>query len=305
MSRLRQIGQYAGNVVFGALLTVLSVVPFSARVSAMGVLTARAIGPALGYRRRLLDNLALVYPDMPDARRRAFARACLDNFGRTVMENFFAEDFSRHLDGSVLEGDGLAALADARARGRPVLIAVAHFGNHEVPRHLLSGLGDRVGGMFRPMSNGYFDRRYRRTLEAVGTDIFPQGRQGTAAFLKFLQSGGWGELYYDLHQPKGDILPFMGHPAATPISAARIALKVDAPLVPVFAIRQSDGHRFRCIVEAPVTPGDPLTMTLELNRRLEARIAETPTQWLWVHRRWKSKNRAGGYETVARMNRTD
>lgn len=301
MSRIRTIGQFTGNVLFGALLTILSAVPFSARVAVMGALTARVIGPALGYRRRIFDNLALVYPDMPVPERRAFARACLNNFGRTVMENFFAEDLSRHLEGCVLEGDGLATLSEARARGRPVLIAVAHFANHEVPRHLLSGLGDRVGGMFRPMSNGYFDRRYRKTLEAVGTDIFPQGRQGTAAFLKFLHSGGWGELYYDLHQPRGDILPFMGHPAATPVSAARIALKVDAPLVPVFAIREPDGRRFRCIVERKIPPGDPLTMTLELNRRLEARIAENPTQWLWVHRRWKSKNRKGGYEAIARM----
>ncbi|WP_159458494.1 lysophospholipid acyltransferase family protein [Roseisalinus antarcticus] len=279
-------------MAFRALLAGLSVLPFSPRVRAFGWLTVHVIAPLAGYRRRVRRNLSMVWPDMGGAERQALTSRTLDNFGRTVMENFCHADLGRHLQGTALEGDGLATLEKARRDKRPVLFVSAHFGNHEVPRHLLAAQGDRIGGIYRPFTNPHFDDHYRRTLASVGGTVFVQGREGTVGFARYLQGGGWGILFYDLHQPRGDVLDFMGLPARTATSAAKLALKYDAALVPWFGIRQPDGLRFRAIIEAPIPPDDPVTMTRVLHARLEARIADHPEQWMWVHRRWKSHEKA-------------
>jgi len=253
---------------------------------------AHAIGPLAGYRRRADANLGLVWPDMPAPARRRLATRSLANTGRAVMENFNHAAFRARLAGTPLEGPGLTTLAEAQAAGRPILFASAHFGNYEAPRTVLQLHGHRVAMHYRPMSNPDFDRIYRPTLDAVGGPMFPQGRDGTLGFARHLRMGGWGILFYDLHQPRGDLLPFLGVPARTAISAGTLALLSGAALVPIFGVRQPDGIRFRCFVEEPIPPSTPFQMTAALNARLEAQIARHPEQWWWLHRRWKSHQKA-------------
>jgi KDO2-lipid IV(A) lauroyltransferase len=86
---------------------------------------------------------------------------------------------------------------------------------------------------------------------------------------------------------RDEIIPFLGHPARTSLAAAQIARRLDALVIPYFAIRQADGLSFKVEIEAPITPADPRAMMVEMNARLEAQIARNPEQWFWVHRRWK------------------
>jgi Kdo2-lipid IVA lauroyltransferase/acyltransferase len=85
----------------------------------------------------------------------------------------------------------------------------------------------------------------------------------------------------------GADLTFFGHRALTALSAAELALKYDALLIPTYAVRQPDGLSFRVIVENPIPPGPPDQMTQGLNNSLEALIRQHPDQWFWIHRRWK------------------
>jgi KDO2-lipid IV(A) lauroyltransferase len=82
---------------------------------------------------------------------------------------------------------------------------------------------------------------------------------------------------------------FMGQPAPTLTSAADIALRTGALLVPFFGVRKPDGVGFDVIFEAPVAHSDPVEMMRDVTRRLEARIRDHPEQWFWIHRRWKPK----------------
>jgi KDO2-lipid IV(A) lauroyltransferase len=80
---------------------------------------------------------------------------------------------------------------------------------------------------------------------------------------------------------------FLGKPARTALSAADLALRYDAPMIPIYATRRSNGLDFDVVVEAPISRGTPLEMTEAVTRSLEARILATPGQWFWIHRRWK------------------
>lgn len=268
------------------LIGTLMRLPYETRIPMMGTALRRAIGPLTGYRKRAEENLALIYPDMGVSDRRKLAGACCDNFGRTIIENYSWQEFGRKLQDTKATGTGMEALSEAVQSQRPVIFVTAHFGNHEAPRQVLSAMGHTIGGLYRPMQNAYFNDHYAKTMTSWGGPVFEQGRRGTMGFVRHLRGGGLGTLLYDVSAP-GVRLPFLGRPARTSLSAAEIALKLDAIVIPYFGIRQSDGLSFQVEVEAPIQPASSQDMLLEMNARLEAQIARNPAQWFWVHRRWK------------------
>ncbi|MDX8349617.1 lysophospholipid acyltransferase family protein [Cognatiyoonia sp. IB215446] len=274
-----------------ALIGGLRRMPYEKRVPMMGRALRRAIGPLVGYRKRAEDNLAMIYPDMPAEERRRIAEGCCDNFGRTIMENYSWREFGSRLSDIVPTGSGLDPLANAAAEKRPVIFVTAHFGNHEAPRQVLTRMGNVIGGLYRPMQNAYFNDHYAKTMTSWGGPVFAQGRRGTMGFARHLKSGGMGTLLFDV-SANGIVLPFLGQPARTATSAADIALKLDALVIPYFGIRQPDGLSFKVVVEEPIPHGQPDVMMTAMTARLEARIADHPEQWFWVHRRWKVRQRS-------------
>lgn len=272
------------------LIAVALRLPYERRVALLGTTLRKVLGPLAGYRKRAEDNLALIYPQMPAAERRQIANDCCDNFGRTLIENYSWREFGHRLAQTLPTGAGLAPLAQAAADGRPVIFVTAHFGNHEAPRQVLTAMGHEIGGLYRPMQNAYFNTHYAKTMTSWGGPVFEQGRRGTMGFARHLKRGGMGTLLFDV-RANGAEIPFLGQPAHTATSAADIALKMDALIVPYFGIRQPDGFSFDVVVEAPITPATPYDMMLEITQRLEAHIAHHPAQWFWVHRRWKTRGR--------------
>jgi KDO2-lipid IV(A) lauroyltransferase len=79
----------------------------------------------------------------------------------------------------------------------------------------------------------------------------------------------------------------MGKPAFPATSAAEIALKFGAVMIPYFARRKANGLDFDIYIENPIQPSDPVTMMTEATQRLERHVRAAPEQWLWGHRRWK------------------
>ncbi|MEJ6402342.1 lysophospholipid acyltransferase family protein [Yoonia sp. 2307UL14-13] len=279
---------WLADKVLRGLISALLRLPHERRVPLMGAILRRGIGPLVGYRKRAEDNLAMIYPDMPQAKRRAIAAACCDNFGRTLIENYAWTEFGQRLKGTVPTGEGLTALSQAATDNRPVIFVTAHFGNHEAPRQVLTAMGHVIGGLYRPTQNPFFNAHYAKTMTSWGGPVFAQGRRGTMGFARHLKSGGMGTLLFDV-SAKGPAVPFLGHPAHTALSAAEIALKMDALMIPYFGIRQPDGLSFAVEVEAPVPPGSAEEMMINATQRLEAQIARHPSQWFWVHRRWKKR----------------
>lgn len=274
------------NWVLRALIGLALLVPYRLRVPLFGRLVSRVIAPAAGYLNRAERQLAHVWPEMDRAERRRIARACCDNFGRTMIENYSRRGFRARIGDTPISGDGLAALEQARAEGRPVLFVTGHFGNFEAPRQALSNRGHVIGGLYRPTSNPYFNAHYARTMESMSGQVFAQGRKGTAGFVRMLRDGGLGTLLFDVRATAFPEIDFLGQPAPTSTSAAEIALKLDAVMIPYFGTRSGNGLDFEITLEAPIAHSDARAMTQEATRRLEARIRAHPEQWFWVHRRW-------------------
>ena len=283
----RRAGHYLTNAFIVGLIRLALVLPYKARIAFVGWVVQHVIGPVAGYRARALDNLAMIWPQMPQERRAEIASKCLNNVGRSFIENYSARDFPKRMAKNTPTGAGVAALEKAAEQGNPVILVTGHYGNYEAMRACLVARGYDIGGLYRNMKNPYFNAHYVQTMEAFGGPVFPQGRRGTAGFVRHLKDGGQLVLLFDQHVFGAPALDFLGQPANTALSAAELALRYDALLIPFYGIRQADGVSFDTVLEAPVPHSDAVTMTQALNDSLTARIKADPEQWFWVHRRWR------------------
>ncbi|KEP71619.1 lysophospholipid acyltransferase family protein [Thioclava sp. BHET1] len=278
------------NMAFLVAMKLVQMLPYERRVPLAGRLVAR-VAPVLGFTRRVRENLALTCPELPEDEVRRLERAVPDNLGRMLAEIYSGDEFLARVRDLPIEGPGAEALACAHDEGRPVVLAAGHFGNYDAWRGALSARGYRVGAIYRPMNNQAFNAQYVATISAIAQPLFSRSRRGLADMMRFLRDGGMVAFGFDQYFGQGADLTFFGQTARTPLSAAEMALKMEADLIPVYAIRQPDGLNFRIVVEPPVPHSDAETMTQALNDALEARVRDHMEQWLWIHRRWKQRRR--------------
>jgi Kdo2-lipid IVA lauroyltransferase/acyltransferase len=257
------------------------------RVRLVGWVTSRVIGKLAGYQRRARENLGLIFPTMPEPERARIAEASVDNAGRTMAEIFSGAEFIARARAARVTGPGMEAITAARAAGRPVILVSGHFGNFDVPRGYFAAEGVDVGGLYKPLANEAFNAAYVAAISGVNLPVFERGRRGLAAMVTFLKRGGMIGVLFDQRIAQGEPLDFLGEPALTALSAAEMALKYDALMVPVFGIRQPDGLSFELATEAPIAHADARTMMQAASDSLAARVRATPEQYFWIHRRWK------------------
>lgn len=279
-------------------LRLIALLPLPARRAVVGRLT-EVIVRRSPLRARGLANLRLIWPDRDEADLRKIMRGSGRNIGRTLTNIWFPDNFAREVAGIVPEGPGLDALRRAKAEGRGAVIVSGHFGQWEAIRHVLKREGLETGAIYRANNNPHYDPIFRKGIEGGGLPIIPRGTAGSRVLLRHMRAGGFVALLPDQYVWEGTWLAFMGHPALTSLAAAELALRYDAPLLPAFAPME-DG-RLRVVFEAPIAPSDPETMMRGVNARLSSWVTRHPSQWHWLHRRWKySRKNAKGRETALR-----
>ena len=275
------------NLAIRAFLGLMSVLPYDLRLHLAGLAMSRVVAPLSGARKRIRANLDLIMPDLPED---DVNRIVLDvpyHMGRSVMELYAERQFADRVRQTPLEDSpGLAALDQARAQGRGILLISGHIGNYDAVRAVLEARGFSIGGLYKPMKNPYFNAHYVKALSRFGAPVFERSRRGMAAMVKFLRSGGTVGIIFDQRINKAPLLEFMGKPARTALSAAELAVKYDALLVPTYGIRKPDGS-FDIIIEEPIPHSTPEEMTQALNASLEKQVYAHPEQWMWTHNRWK------------------
>ncbi len=282
-----QPGAWLQNLVLMGVIGLLRALPYGWRVPFGGWLMRVLIAPLGGYGKRVRRNLALIWPDLPNARAGQITKAVCDNAGRTLAELYSPKEFKALVSGAKVLGAGLDPILQAQAEGRGVMLISGHFGNHDIARAVLSSRGLNVAALYRPQSNPYFDVHFAATIRAISEPLFARGRRGLAELVTHLKKGGMVGMLIDQHFDSGAALDFLGQPAMTSLSAAEMALKYNCLLVPVYGIRLPDGLHFDLLVEAPIPHTDARTMTQALNDSLAAQVRLHPEQWFWVHRRWK------------------
>lgn len=281
-----KIAERGQDLFARAVIGLLRALPYERRIALGGWILRRVVAPLAGWKRRIRRNLALVWPELPEAEAARIAAGVADNLGRTLAELYSPQEFKARVAGAPMRGS-LNAVLEAQAEGRGVILISGHFGNHDIARAMLDGRGHPVAALYRPQSNAEFDRHFSATIRAISEPLFGRDRRELGSLVTHLKQGGMLGVLIDQYYHRGEALDFLGRPAKTSTAMAAMALKYDLLLVPVYGIRQPDGLSFELVVEDPIPHSDPVTMTQAVNDSLAAMVRAHPEQWLWVHRRWR------------------
>ena len=255
----------------------------------------RALGSALWRfvpkRRRAIEtNLALCFPELDAAARDAMARENAAQSGIGLFE-FLRAWWGRVSDGSPRYTlDGLHHLEALRTQGRGVLLVSAHFVQLELSARLLTRHVP-VAGMYRPHRDAAMEWAVKAGRLRYAASMFTKDELRPA--LKHLKGGGI--LWYapDQESRRGDsvFVPFFGQPAWSLTSTHQLARLSGAAVCPFFHERLPDGS-YRLEVQAPLQDfpsKDAAVDTARVMAALEAMIRRAPTQYLWMHKRFKTQ----------------
>lgn len=243
-----------------------------------------------------LFNLRLAFPEWTDRERRRVLRGVFRNFGRMLA------DFARfpQLNASNIERliiyDGFEHYARAREQGKGVIFLTAHFGNWELSSFAHGLYGYPLSFTVRKMDNPLLDERVNRMRCLSGGHTIEKNDFARQA-LRVLKQGEALGILMDTNMlaAEGVFVDFFGRPASTTTGPARIARKTGAPLVLGLAIWDTKLGKYRLRFEPVewIRRDDPeeeiLANTANFTRLIEEYVRRYPDQWLWVHRRWKTR----------------
>tara|TARA_B100000963_G_scaffold340224_1_gene338673 strand:+ start:1573 stop:2490 length:918 start_codon:yes stop_codon:yes gene_type:complete len=270
------------------ILSILSILPYPTKIALGGLIYQKIISPLSGNRKRIIDNLKLIFPDLEKEKREELCSKVPNNIGRTFFELLSPNGFSSVAKLAKISGPGFKALRDAQEQRKSVILVSGHLGNYDVVRVVLNANKISIGALYKPMNNPYFNTFYERCIKQIAEPLFPRGRVGMGNMMRYLSNGKVVALLIDQYMSHGEPLKFFGHTAYTATSAAKLALKHNALLITFYVVRNNDGINFDLVFESPVTPTSANEMTQVINNRLEKQIRKNMEQWLWTHRRWKS-----------------
>jgi KDO2-lipid IV(A) lauroyltransferase len=250
-------------------------------------------------RRIALFNLGIAFPDRGLAERRRILRSSCRNLGRVGAEfchlaELTADTFTQF----VTFADRAAwdrAVAAAGEKG--AIIATAHFGNWELLAYVHGLLGHPVTLVHRPMHNPLFDEAITGIRAAAGTRSIKKKAAAKEA-LRALKQHQILVIPSDQNQTLsfGVFVHFFGKPACTTPGAARLAMLTGAPVFPVFLVRdgESGQHRIEILPEIEMVSSGDRDADIRVNTQrcsdaVETMIRRYPEQWIWFHKRWKTR----------------
>jgi KDO2-lipid IV(A) lauroyltransferase len=267
---------------------------------------ARAIGITLGFtvyafhgrlRRVGLRNLALAFPDMPERERRRLLRGEFISLGRQLAEVCLFPRYTRENVSSTIVYNGFENFGRAFTRGKGVLFLTGHIGAWELSAFAHSLNGHPLSIVMRSLDNPYIDRLIQgyRTMHGnrtVDKDDFVRG------LLSAMRAGETVGILMDTNMtpPQGVFVDFFGIPACTASGLARLALRTDAAVVPGFTVWDAKLQKYILrfepaleLIRTADNEADIIANTAKFTKAIEQIIRRYPDQWLWVHRRWKTR----------------
>jgi Kdo2-lipid IVA lauroyltransferase/acyltransferase len=244
-----------------------------------------------------MRNLAMVFPEKSEAERERILRGEFTSLGRQLAELCQFPRYTRENVEEVVVYDGLENYERAYARGKGVLFLTAHFGGWELSAFAHSLHGHWLHVVMRPMDNPYLDRLLQQYRTMHGNKVVPKD-DFVRGLLAAMKAGETVGILMDTNMtpPQGVFVDFFGIPACTASGLARIALRTDAAVMPGFTIWDESLGKYRLrfdpaveLVRTGDLEADIVSNTQTFTKVIEEYVRKYPEQWLWVHRRWKTR----------------
>ena len=239
----------------------------------------------------------MAFPDKAVAERRKILRGVYTSLGRLLAEFCLFPRYTLANASEVAVYQGFENFEAAEKRGKGVLFLTGHFGGWEIGSFFHSLQGHPMRIVVRPLDNPYVDDLVTRYRTLHGNSVI--GKQGFArGLLAAMEDNETVGILMDTNMtpPQGVFVDFFGIPACTAVGIARVALHTDAAVVPAFTIWDPVLRKYRVefgpaleLVRTGDNEADAIANTALFNRIFEEYVRKYPDQWLWVHRRWKTR----------------
>jgi KDO2-lipid IV(A) lauroyltransferase len=267
---------------------------------------ARGVGAVIGdvayhalsrLRRVGTRNLELAFPEMRRDQREEILREVYRNLGTLLAEFCLMPKYTPEQASGFIRYEGLENYLRARDRGKGVLVLTGHLGAWELSSFYHSLMGYPMGMVIRRLDNPLVDRfvneiRCLHGNRVIHKDDFARG------LIASMRSGETVGILMDTNMtpPQGVFVPFFGVEACTASGMARVASRTGAAVVPGFLLwEKTEGRyvlhfgeelRVACTEDAEA---DAMANTAAFTAVIEQYIRQYPEQWLWMHRRWKTR----------------
>ena len=267
---------------------------------------ARSIGASIGRMAHALTprlarvgdlNLRLAFPEKSAAERQQILRTLYRNLGWLLAEFCQMPRYTPETTRSFIRYEGLEHYLAARDEGKGVLILTGHLGAWELSSFYHSLMGYPMSIVIRRLDNPLVDSlvnriRCRHGNQVLHKDDFARG------LLASMRRGDTVGILMDTNMtpPQGSFVEFFGQLACTGSGLARVAMKTGARVLPGFLLWQEATQQYVLRFGAPLSlaaggdvEADALANTALFTKVIEDYVRQYPDQWLWVHRRWKTR----------------
>jgi KDO2-lipid IV(A) lauroyltransferase len=281
-----------------SVLGTLGLLPASAAMRLGQTVAKLAYLLASDLRRTGAINLRLAFPEKTEEERAALLRECFNGLGRQL--GFFSQFSTRspeHLQ-SLIEVHGLENLEAAQAKTNGGLILfTAHLGAWELTSFGPSLFGHRFNFLVRRIDNPKIENLIDEVRTRFGNQTIDK-LSAARSMLKVLRSRQVLGLLPDLNALDAEAIfvDFFGVPAATNFIIAKLALRTNSPVIPLFAPWSEEKQKYLVLVGTPISieptgdeDRDVRELTAKLSRHIENAVRRYPGQWLWIHKRWKTR----------------
>jgi KDO2-lipid IV(A) lauroyltransferase len=266
---------------------------------------ARAAGAAAGavafgllgrLRRAGMRNLELAYPAMPVAERTELLQGLYRNLGWQLAEFAQMRRYTSSDTASFARYEGLEHYLAARDAGKGVLIVTGHLGVWELSSFYHSLMGHPMSMVIRRLDNPLVDDFVNRLRCLHGNQVLD--KDFVRGLLQAMHDGETVGILMDTNMtpPQGVFVPFFGVPACTASGLARVALKTGAAVLPGFMLWEPAEKKYVLRFGARIKltrsgddEADVVENTTRFTQAIEDMVRRYPDQWLWLHRRWKTR----------------
>lgn len=246
---------------------------------------------APGRRRVAETNIRLCFPELDARSQRQLVRNTFESSGISLLEIGLAWWGDDAMLAPLAHIEGLEHLQHAMALGKGVILLSAHFTCLEIGGRLLARRHP-FAVVYRKHGNPLFEAITKHSRETRFQRAIP--RTDTRGLVRALRDGlaCWYAPDQDFGRKKSVFAPFMGVQAATLPATSRLAKLSGAPVVPFFPLRLPGAAGYRLILKPPLEnfPGDDeVADAARINAIIEVQVREAPGQYLWLHRRFKTR----------------
>lgn len=275
------------------LLWLITQLPYKVLLWLGRVLGALMLRVAVSRRRIVRRNLELCFPKLTGSERDELLRKNFASMGIAFFEMAMSWWWPKKRLSKLLHVEGLEHLQAAQAQNQGVILMAIHFTTLEIGAALL-GQRHTIDGMYRAHKHPVFDYVQRRGRERHNADAHAIEREDVRGMLKVLRQGRaiWYAPDQDYGPKQSIFVPLFGVPAATVTATSKFAKLGRALVIPMTQIRLANGCGYLIKIEAPLQdfPGETDEQDcLRINQWIERAIEVQPEQYLWAHRRFKTR----------------